>query len=58
MAGWLAQTEWEKETVSEGVNASSVTRLGDLLDLGNFLKPFSTIKVPHFSIAIIFGQFL
>ena len=43
----------------------SVTSLGDLLDFGNFLKPFATINLPkssikiyHFSSEIIFGQLL
>ena len=52
----------------------SVTRLGDLLDLGNFLKPLATIslsksltflaifckyvKIYHFSTEIIFRQLL
>ena len=51
---------------------SSVTRLGDLLDLGNFLRPLATINLPksltflwnfckavkiyHFSSEIILGQ--
>ena len=51
-----------------------VTRLGDLLDLGNFLKPLATINLPksptflgtickgvkiyHFSIEIIYWQIL
>ena len=40
-----------------------MTSLGDLLDFGNFLKPFATINLPkssikiyHFSSEIIFGQ--
>ena len=53
---------------------SSVTRLGDLLDFGNFLKPLATINLPksltflgnfckgvkiyHFSIEIILRQLL
>ena len=52
----------------------SVTRLGNLLDLGNFLKPLATIilpesptflgnyckgvKINHFSFEIFFGQLL
>ena len=52
----------------------SVTRLGDLLDFGHFLKPLATIILPksptfvgnfckgvkiyHFSIDLIFGQLL
>ena len=51
-----------------------MTRLGDLLDVGNFLKPLATINLPksptflgnfckgvkiyHFSSKIIFGQLL
>ena len=53
---------------------SSVTRLGDLLDFGNFLKPLATlnlsksptflgnfckgVKIYHFSIEIILRQLL
>ena len=52
----------------------SVTRLGDLLDFGQFLKPLATINLPksptflgnfckgvriyHFSSEIMFGQLL
>ena len=52
----------------------SVTRLGDLLDVGNFSKPLATINLPksstflgnfcngvkifNFPIEIIFGQLL
>ena len=53
---------------------ANVTRLGDLLDFGQFLKPLATINLPksptflgnfckcviiyHFSSEIIFGQLL
>ena len=53
---------------------TSVTRLGNLLDLSKFLKPLATINLPksltflvnfcrgvkvyHFSSAVIFGQLL
>ena len=55
-------------------NIDSVTRLVDLLDFGQFLKPLATInlakspiflgkfwkgvKIDHFSSEIIFGQLL
>ena len=58
----------------QGWAIGSVTRLGDLLDFGNFLKPLATTNLPksltflgnfckgvksyHFCSEIIFGQLL
>ena len=42
----VRQEKTDQISINSGMSATSVTRLGDLLDFGHFLKPLAAINLP------------